>query len=122
MWCTLTWMCFFSLIAYVSSTLTSVQTQYGTAHGRSLTTINRMLYVAFYSIPYGEPPLAERRFMPPVKWTNKWNVARDFRHPGPVCPTLDIEPITSRDFESLSAFDSMVGICYRHSLYIQPIA
>lgn len=75
-------------------------------------------YVKFHGVPYAEPPIGERRFMPPVKRSTRWQGTLDARKPGPICPQVVTEetPMEEKEFEQEMVYptdDPMVSHCKR---------
>lgn len=60
--------------------------------------IETVPYVKFHGVPYAEPPIGERRFMPPVKRSTSWQGTLDARKPGPICPQIvTMESVVEED-------------------------
>lgn len=111
----------FLFFIFVSSSHTTVETRYGAVTGRSKTSSEGTPYVVFYGLPYGEPPVNERRFMPPVPWRGVWSVPREARRPGRSCPQLNVEEVTSSDVENFDGFlvsVARIWLSVSHHLFI----
>ncbi|KAB0797807.1 hypothetical protein PPYR_08800 [Photinus pyralis] len=91
----------FAQTVYLKELLLKVRVKQGELRGTEKRTWGSRSYVAFYGIPYAEPPVGSRRFQAPVP-AKGWNGVLNATTPGHICPQRDmfINDVTIRGNEN----------------------